>query len=91
MQQSEHTLSTQLEELIVQFAVPEKRGVAITPETALVDEVGIDSPRMIDLMLDIEDRFGITIEDEQMQQVRTFADLVEPRLDVRSRARERAL
>ena len=64
-----------LEEIVRRFA-PKNRAVAIQPETHLIHDAGIDSPRMIDIVLDVEDRFGFTIEDQDVQKVQTFGDLV---------------
>lgn len=49
---------------------------AITAES-LFAELGIDSPRRIDILLDTEDKFNISIEDSQFDKVRTFGDLVQ--------------
>jgi acyl carrier protein len=68
--------SEALEQIIRRFAPHGKAELRLTPQTDLVQEAGIDSPRMIDIVLDVEDRFGFTIEDEAIQKVRTFGDLV---------------
>jgi acyl carrier protein len=65
-----------LEEIIRRFAPKHRGELRLTPTTHLVNEAGIDSPRMIDIVLDVEDRFGLIIDDADVQKVRTFGDLV---------------
>ena len=65
-----------LEAIIRRFA-PQNRGqLQLTAATHLVNEAGIDSPRMIDIVLEVEDRFGIVVDDSDIQKVRTFGELV---------------
>ncbi len=49
--------------------------VAAGPDTPL-DQLGIDSLGLAELMFDIDDEFGIEITDEQMLQVKLVSDLV---------------
>ena len=65
-----------LEQIIRRFAPKHRSETPLTQQTRLVEDVGIDSPRMIDIILEIEDRLGLTIEDDEVQQVATFGDLV---------------
>jgi acyl carrier protein len=69
-------INEELKKIVCRFAPRSGPAPVLRPETRLVDDVGIDSPRMVDIVLDIEDRFGITVEDEQIQKVKTFGDLV---------------
>jgi acyl carrier protein len=73
---AQQTVAEALEQIIRRFAPKSKGDLRLTPATRLIDDAGIDSPRMIDIVLDMEDRFGFTIEDHEVQQVRTFGDLV---------------
>ena len=72
-----NSVTTTIETLIAKFAPPEYQNVALMPATHLVDELGIDSARMVDIVLDVEDTFHITIEDQEINRTRTFGDLVE--------------
>ena len=65
-----------LEEIIRRFAPKHRADIPLTDQTRLVEEAGIDSPRMIDIVLEIEDKLGITIEDDEVEKVATFGDLV---------------
>ena len=74
---SQPNLTETLMQIVLRFA-PRDRASALqmTPQTHLIHDAGIDSPRMIDIVLDIEDRIGCTIDDVEAQRVRTFGDLV---------------
>lgn len=70
------TISAALEEIVRKFAPRDRAGMALTPETRLVDDFGIDSPRMIDVVLEIEDRFGVSVDDDAMERIRTFGEVL---------------
>ena len=71
------SLTEAIAALIAKFAPPEARNIALTPATHLVDELGIDSSRMVDIVLDAEDAFDIKIDDQEIDSTRTFGELVE--------------
>jgi acyl carrier protein len=64
-----------LAEIVRRFAPRDRAGVPLHPDTRLIDDLGIDSPRMIDVVLEVEDRFGITVDDAAVQRVRTFGEM----------------
>jgi acyl carrier protein len=70
------TIPAVLEEIVRKFAPRDRAGMPLTPETRLIDDMGIDSPRMIDVVLEVEDRFGITVDDDAMGRVRTFGEVL---------------
>ena len=76
MTMQEHSLQETLEGIIRRFAPKSSAPIPVGPQTHLIDEIGIDSPRMVDIVLDVEDRFGFTIDDQEVQKIRTFGDLV---------------
>ena len=47
----------------------------VTPETQLED-LGVDSLDMIDMVMDIEDEFGIEVTDEALEKFDTVRDIV---------------
>ena len=50
----------------------------ITADTNLVDELGVDSLDMVDLVLAMEQEFGIEIKDEDITpDIKTVRDIVE--------------
>ena len=48
----------------------------ITLETHLIEDLGADSLDAVDLIMSLEDEFGLEIDDEAAQQARTIGELV---------------
>lgn len=76
MNMTAQTPITEALEAIIRRFAPQNRELRLTPTTHLVNEAGIDSPRMIDIVLEVEDQFGIIVDDADVQKVRTFGELV---------------
>ncbi|MBR0162046.1 MAG: acyl carrier protein [Oscillospiraceae bacterium] len=49
----------------------------ITPETNLIDDLGADSLDVVELIMSLEDEFGVTISDEAAAQLYTVGKIVE--------------
>ena len=50
---------------------------SITMETSLIDDLGADSLDVVELIMSLEDLFGITISDEDAAQLHTVSRIVE--------------
>lgn len=51
---------------------------AISAETSFVDDLGIDSLDVVELVMELEDAFGLDeIPEEDLKKMRTVGDLVE--------------
>lgn len=48
----------------------------VTMEAHLVNDLGADSLDAVDIIMGIEDEFGISVDDEKIQAIKTVADLV---------------
>jgi len=48
----------------------------ISPETRLLEDLNVDSARVVELVLSLEDAFGISIEDGAIETLQTVGDLV---------------
>lgn len=48
----------------------------ITLDTNFIDDLGADSLDAIELVMGVEDEFGITITDEEAQTIQTVGDIV---------------
>ena len=59
--------------LAEQFDVEED---SLKNDTDLQDDLGADSLDVVDLLMSIEDEFEIEIPDEEIENIRTVADLV---------------
>lgn len=45
-------------------------------KTAIRDDLGVNSARLVDIVLEFEDQFGIEIDDEAADRVQTLGDAV---------------
>jgi acyl carrier protein len=52
-------------------------GVAITPESRLVEDLTIDSLDLVSLILQFQDQFDVVIEDDAVPNLRRVGDIVE--------------
>lgn len=48
----------------------------ILPEMYLVGDLGIDSPKALELLIELEDAFDIEIEEEDASEMETVADVL---------------
>ncbi|MBS6546546.1 MAG: acyl carrier protein [Clostridiaceae bacterium] len=49
---------------------------AMTMETSIKDDLNADSLDVVELMMDLEDNFGIKISDEEAMKLSTIGDIV---------------
>ncbi|MDD4110635.1 MAG: acyl carrier protein [Clostridia bacterium] len=47
----------------------------IKPESKLVEDLGADSLDMVEMLMTLEDQFGITISDEEAVNIKTVSDI----------------
>lgn len=48
----------------------------VTPEASFIEDLGADSIDIVELIMALEEEFGITISDEDAQKIRTVGDAV---------------
>ena len=48
----------------------------ITMDTNLIDDIGADSLDVVELIMSLEDNYGITISDEDATGIKTVGDVV---------------
>ena len=60
--------------LVEQLGVPEEQ---ISPDASLMDDLGADSLTVVEITLALEERFNLSIPDEQWERVSTLRDLFE--------------
>ncbi len=53
-----------------------KDAAALKPELELVADLGIDSPKALQLLLDLEDELGLEISDEDAAKMDTVGDVL---------------
>lgn len=63
---------------IIQPYLPEDVNVdAISPESNLLNDLNINSSHLVDIVLDVEDRFDILLEDSEIDQMTTVAEALQ--------------
>ncbi|HEY0838551.1 MAG TPA: phosphopantetheine-binding protein [Vulgatibacter sp.] len=48
----------------------------VKPETSILGELKVNSARLVDVVLEMEDAFGIAISDDEADSVRSVGDAV---------------
>ena len=48
----------------------------MTMDTSIKDDLNADSLDVVELMMDLEEQFGITISDEEVMKLSTIGDIV---------------
>ena len=48
----------------------------ITPESKIVEDLGADSLDVVELLMSLEEEYGITVSDDEAGAIRTVADIV---------------
>ncbi len=48
----------------------------VTPEASFVDDLGADSLDLTELIMAMEDQFGMEIDDDEAQKLRTVQDVI---------------
>jgi acyl carrier protein len=48
----------------------------VTPEKSFVDDLDVDSLSMVEVAMAVEEKFGATIPDEQLAELKTVGDAV---------------
>lgn len=63
-----------LKELVVdQLGVEEDE---VTMEASMQDDLGADSLDLVDLVMSIEEEFGVKVADEDLENIKTVGDIV---------------
>ena len=48
----------------------------VNQHTKFIEDLGVNSARLVDIVIDIEDKFNITIDDESADKIRTIGDAI---------------
>ncbi len=57
--------------------IAEVESSSLSPDKHLVADLGIDSPKALRLLVELEDRLDIEIEDEQAAELKTVGDVLD--------------
>ena len=47
-----------------------------TPESDIIKDLGLDSLDIVDMLMSVEETFGVTIDDGDVAEMKTVADVV---------------
>jgi len=67
-------ISKKVVEILMKYSKTDLKPEQITDKTNLLTELNINSARIVDIILDFEDAFGIQIEDADADMVNTVGD-----------------
>lgn len=48
----------------------------IKPESDIIKDLGCDSLDIVDMLMSVEEEFGVTVDDKDVSEMRTMADVV---------------
>ena len=63
-------------EILQRYSSHEDFQSALKPEAELVTDLMVNSARIVDIILDIEEEFDIEVDDDNIESARTFADII---------------
>jgi acyl carrier protein len=73
--QEETTMYETVKKLIAEQLKADE--ATITRETRLVEDLKADSANIMVMIMDLEDKFGIMVEDDQIMKMRTVGDVAD--------------
>ncbi|MBN1613300.1 MAG: acyl carrier protein [Deltaproteobacteria bacterium] len=68
-----------LEERIIDIIVEqlEVTREECVPEAAFIDDLGADSLDLVELIMEMEENFGMQIADDELEKIRTIQDVID--------------
>ncbi len=71
---TEESVEEQVKEIIVkQMGVNKDQ---VTPETSFINDLGADSLDTVELVMELEDAFDVSIPDEDAEKIQTVGDAI---------------
>jgi acyl carrier protein len=70
----EELVMKQIIDIVTPFVKNKSALANITPETSILDDLKVNSARLVDIVLAFEDEFKIEIDDEDADKVKTIGD-----------------
>ena len=66
----------ELKDILTNYLESDEMAESIKMESHLVDELGIDSLDVVEIVVDIENQFEITVEDHLIEEMKQVKDIV---------------
>lgn len=63
-------------EIVKPYLPEDVDAASIKPESRFIDDLNINSSHLVDIILDVEDRYDILVEDAEMEEMRSVADAI---------------
>ena len=76
MSEAETQVMDRVVKILAPFAKNEEALAAVSPDTGILDDLKVNSARLVDAVLSFEDEFDIEIADEDIDSVNTVGDAV---------------
>jgi acyl carrier protein len=64
-------------EILKKYSFEKKTLANIKPEMKLIEDIKINSARIVDIVLDVEETFDIEIDDDSLENLITIQDLID--------------
>lgn len=69
-------IESKLFEIVKVYLPQDVDASVIKPNSHLMQDLGINSAHLVDIVLDVEDAFNITLDEKDMQEMQTVVDAV---------------
>lgn len=79
-------LKDKILEIVTPYVQDQEALRDFSPETDFLKDLKVNSANLVDIILDVEDEFGISLDNEEMEQmvtVRSVIELLEKKVDQR--------
>ena len=64
-------------EIIEKYSFDQGKWDKRSRKARIIQDLGINSARVVDIIIDVEEKFDVEIEDESLESISTFNDIVE--------------
>ncbi len=72
-------MSQEIEKKVIKI-IAEKFGIdesEVKPEASFIDDLGADSLDIVELVMELEEQYGIEIPDEEAEKIKTVQDAID--------------
>ena len=73
---TEQEIMAEIVNILRPYAKNEELLAQATKETHILKDLKVNSARLVDVIIKCEDTFGITVEDDEADKIRTIGDAV---------------